>query len=374
MSYDPGSLARRVLRRCRDLGFAAAGVCDASPTTRPGELRAWLAAGKHGDMEFLANTVETMLDPARELPGVKSVIMVADLYQARPRGEGAAGSGEAAGGGPTGRIARYAQGQDYHPFIKKRLHRLNDELRAEFPGEEFRTFVDTAPVLEREYAGRAGLGWIGKNTLVIHPRLGSYTLLGGTLTTMRLEAPPEQASAVDRCGTCTRCIDACPTGAIAPYTVDATRCLSYLTIERVGTIDAAMHAGMGGWLYGCDVCQEVCPHNSPRPTGGADATPARYAPRREGFDLLEVLGWDESARRHAFTSSAMKRVTLAMMKRNAVIVLANRLIESPLSPWATAARARLAELAGDASEDELVRETARVSLARAGRAGARPGA
>lgn len=368
MSYDPAILARRVLSRCRDLGFAAAGVCDAGPTVRPQQLREWLAAGKHGDMDFLPKALDTLLDPSRELPGVRSVIMVADLYHPRPRGglappdqDGPAGSPTSAG---AGRLARYARGKDYHLFIKKRLHRLNDELRAEFPGEEFRTFVDTAPVLEREYASRAGLGWIGKHTLAIHPRLGSYTLLGGTYTTMQLTPPPEQPGAEDRCGTCTRCLDACPTGAITPYAVEATRCISYLTIERAGPIDAAFHGPIGDWLYGCDVCQEVCPHNSPRPSGEPDPILPHYVPRRAGFDLLEVLGWDDAARRQAFTSSAMKRVSLAMMKRNALIVLTNRVLGAPESPWAAAARARLAELAADGSEDPLVRETARVSLAR----------
>src|SRR5262249_20142541 len=143
-----------------------------------------------------------------------------------------------------------------------------DSLRERFPAEQFRAFVDTAPVMEREHAARAGLGWIGKHTLIIHPRLGSYMLLGGVLTTMDIPAPAAQRRVTDHCGTCTRCIDACPTAAITPYSVDATRCISYLTIEHRGEIDPALHEGIGDWLFGCDVCQEVCPHN-----GGRDQTP-----------------------------------------------------------------------------------------------------
>lgn len=361
---DPVELGLRVTARCAELGFAAVGISDARPTNRESQLRDWLAAGKHGDMDFLARTIGTLVDPAQELPGVRSVIMVADLYHAR-------GAGSETPTGTTGRIARYARGRDYHGYIKKRLHRLNDELRAEFPEHEFRTFVDTAPVLEREYAARAGLGWIGRHTLAIHPRIGSYVLLGGTLTTMEIAPRPELRAFPDHCGTCTRCIEACPTQAIGERTVDATRCISYLTIERQGPIDERWHAAIGDWMYGCDICQEVCPHNAPTPrhvnaplAGGGGRVGEHYKPKRTGFDAFAVLGWDEAARREAFTSSAMKRASLAMMKRNALIVLANAVLREPGADWAAAARARIAELASASEEEPMVRETARVSLAR----------
>ena len=163
MGNPTRELGERIVRRCRELGFAAAGVADASPTSRAAELKAWLAQGKHGDMAFLERTLATLLDPAQELPGVRSVIMVADLYTARNQTAGESSSPAA----PLGKVARYAQGKDYHAHIKKRLHVLNDELRILHPGHKFRTFTDTAPVLEREYAHRAGLGWIGKHTLEI---------------------------------------------------------------------------------------------------------------------------------------------------------------------------------------------------------------
>jgi epoxyqueuosine reductase len=357
------ALTDLILRRCRELGFAAAGVCRADPSENAAEIRRWLADGKHGDMAFLADTVETLLDPSRELAGVRSVVMVADLYHARPA-EGEPSFSPPPAGPVPGRIARYAQGRDYHTHLKKRLHRLNDELRPMFPGHHFRTFVDTAPVLEREFAHRAGLGWIGKHTLTIHPRLGSSFFLGGTYTTLDLTPAPDQPTPRDHCGTCTRCIEACPTRAITPYSVDATRCISYLTIERQGPIDPAFHAAMGEWLYGCDVCQEVCPHNSPRGDPEGVANP-HYAPERTSFDALSVLGWDESARRAAFRTTSMKRASLAMMQRNALIVLTNHILTHPDTP--PVALERLRTIAADPTQDPLVTVTARQCLDRLSR-------
>jgi epoxyqueuosine reductase len=278
---------------------------------------------------------------------------VADLYARRGESE------DAVLPRGHGRIARYARGRDYHVVMKKRLHALADRLRQEFPGAEFRAFVDTAPVLEREYAQRAGLGWIGKHTLLLDPRLGSYLLLGGLFTTLELEAPADQVVVSDHCGACTRCIEACPTQAITERSVDATRCISYLTIERRLPISPELRAGLGDWLFGCDICQEVCPHNSRRPAGAAvgEARP-EYAAGRSSFDLLEVLGWDEAARSRAFTGSAMKRATLAMMKRNAVIVAGNQIRQR----GDAGLLARVREIAADEGEPELVREAAAAVL------------
>lgn len=366
MSSTSVELARRIVSRCRELGFAAAGVCRAAPTAREAELRAWLAAGTHGDMDFLERYLPIMLDPARELPDVQSVIMVADLYASRyepPHTPAAAPASP-----PAGRIAKYARGRDYHKVIKKRLHALADSFRPEHPGHKFRSFVDTAPVLEREHAARCGLGFPGKHTLLIHPRLGSFTLLGGIYTTLVLDPPPEQPAVPDHCGTCTRCIDACPTKAITPYHVDATRCVSYLTIERLGPIDPSLHAGLGDWIYGCDVCQDVCPHNSQRvggaggESGGWPTIPDDLRPRLESFNLLDVLNWDVEGRRTAFHTSAMKRASLAMMKRNALINLTNAVLQSPSPPPAW--RARIEQFVTAEHEDEMVRETARQCLTR----------
>lgn len=346
-SYPP-QLARSIIERCRGLGFADAGVCSADPVSedRADDYRKWIAAGKHGEMQYLAENLDKRLDPGELMAGARSVIMVADQYHTRNGTPSVSERAERSGvvGSPqearsltlgvptdaskapvTGRIARYAQGDDYHDAMKSRLHQLCDRLRVEYPGHEFRAFVDTAPVHERELAQRAGLGWIGKNTLLINPRRGSWMFLGGVLTTLDLLPPSAQSlkpPEPDHCGTCTRCIDACPTAAITPYSVDARKCISYLTIEHRSEIPKELGERFGEWLYGCDVCQEVCPHNSPRPPGVevGEMNPA-YTPRRSSFDLLEVLGWTEEDRRRALKGSAMKRAKLEMWRRNASVVM-----------------------------------------------------
>lgn len=341
----PERTGEKIVERCKALGFALAGVTALRPSDEGERLDAWLDAQKHASMSYMKEHAELRKDAAALLEGAQSVIVVADQYAQR-------GSEDDDHGATFGRIARYARGRDYHTVIKKRLHALSDELRQRYPSEKFRSFVDTAPVMEREQALRAGLGWIGKHTLLIHKRRGSYLLLGGILTTLELDPPRAQKVEGDHCGTCTRCIDACPTDAITPYEVDARRCISYLTIERRERIDPDLHEGIGDWIFGCDVCQEVCPHNSARkklPTGRAN--PA-YAERRTGLDLLEVLGWTEEDRREAFTTSSMKRATLPMMKRNALIALGN----------SGAHRERIGAFVDD--EDELVRTTARDLLSR----------
>lgn len=276
-------------------------------------MREWLAKGKHGSMEYLARHADLKADPSHMLEGARAAIMVADLYATRNGDADDPPDGH-------GRVARYAYGGDYHKVMKKRLHTLCDEIGELWPGARTRAFVDTAPVHERELALAAGLGWVGKHTLLIHPKIGSWMLLGGVLTTLELELCSDEE--VDHCGTCTRCIDACPTDAITPYSVDASRCISYLTIERREPIPAELERGMGEWIFGCDVCQEVCPHNSPR-SGDVGEANTEYAGERASFDLVDVMRWDEDARRAAFAKSAMKRAKLGMMKRNAVIAAGN---------------------------------------------------
>ncbi len=346
---------QQVLARCRALGFALAGVAPAAPTRYEQEYRDWIEAGRHGEMAYLAQNVEKRFDVRTMIPGAgaKSIICVADRYGE----EGTEAHRRNRHGGTKGRIARYAQGDDYHVVMKKRLHRLADELAQQFPDETFRVCVDTAPVLEREHAQRAGLGAVGKHTLLIQEGVGSYMLLGEIITTLAL-APTPSTEGDDPCGTCTRCIDACPTSAITPWSVDATRCISYLTIEHRGPIGEQFHEAMGDWIFGCDVCQEVCPHNQPTVrTAQAEAHDA-YAPRREHFDLLTVLGWDEGARRAMFRKSPMKRAKLAMMKRNALIAAGNVLVNSDCN----ALRAQIEAIAQDESECEIVRTTAEVVL------------
>lgn len=349
MACEP--LGQRVLETCERLGFSAAGIADASPSRYERELREWLAAGRHGSMAWLARHVDVRLDVTRLLPGARSVVMVTDNYAA-PGSD----AREASADHRHGRIARYARGRDYHRVIKRRLHTLADELRREHPDAGFRAFVDTAPALERELAQRAGLGWIGKHTLLLHQTRGSYMLIGGLATTLDLAPPAEQRTITDHCGTCTRCIDACPTEAITPYSVDASRCISYLTIERREAIDRAFFPAMRDWIFGCDICQEVCPHNA-RAKGDV-VIREEYASTRSGFDLLDVLRWREDDRQHAFNSASLKRATLAMIKRNALIAAGNALARTHDPELVQ----RIRDIADNSTEPAMVRETATAVL------------
>lgn len=362
--------ARQVRRAAEALGFGLVGIAPARPSEHAEAVRRWIAEGRHGEMHYLADHLDVRLDPARLLPGVRSIVAVADFYPAE------AGRQPPAVDGPRGRFARYAWGDDYHKTLKKRLHQLADTLRAQHPAAAFRTTVDTAPILEREHAERAGLGWAGKHTLLIHPRLGSWMLLGLILTTLDLPTSAEQdypartVEPIDHCGTCTRCIDACPTGCITPHHVDATRCISYLTLEHRSLIDPALHAAMGDWVGGCDVCQEVCPHNQGvRFEGGVhvrreETAPVhpRYQPRElaGGLPLLAILGWSEEDRRRELAGSALKRMKLDMLKRNALIAAGNALLAKDDATL----RQRITAIAGDAAEPDLVRDTARQVLDR----------
>lgn len=335
---------------CADLGFALSGIAPAESIEHHRELIEWLEAGRHGEMTYLEAHLAQRIDPRKKLVGAQAVICAADRY---------ASVGEEERPQPRqGRIARYARGNDYHRVMKDRLHALSDTLAGEFPGHRFVSCVDTAPILEREHAARAGIGYVGKNTMLIEPGIGSYLLLGEVVTTLPLEpiAPPLE----DHCGTCTRCLDACPTQAIAPWSVDATRCISYHTIELRNAIAPEFHEAIGDWLFGCDICQEVCPHNGPTPrTQAAELHPA-YASRHAHFDLLEVLGWDEVERRTRLGGSAIKRAKLWMLKRNALIVAGNWLARQS----DTALVNRIRELATDAGEHEIVRSTAALVLRR----------
>lgn len=374
MAHDPVEIGREVMAACAGLGFARSGIAAAEPTRYREELLSWLAAGKHGEMVYLTELLDQRLD-VRELAlggdrsggdgaRVRSVLMVADRYWERD------GVGERTpksnAGETSGVIARYARGQDYHVVIKNRLHALCDRLRARFPGEWFRSFVDTGPVLEREIGARAmggaagGGAFVGKHTLLIDPRLGSWLLLGGVATTMELASEEAKTSPEAHCGTCTRCIDACPTGAISPWSVDATKCVSYLTIEHRGLVDPALYAGVGDRLIGCDVCQEVCPYNGEESgSGGPSAGVHRaYSAGRGGggaIGLLEVLGWSEADRAQALSGSAAKRAHLNTIRRTAVINAGNAIARRD-NP---ALRARLEVIASDGTEPEVVRLTAR---------------
>ena len=380
-AYDPVALGREVVRACLGLGFVAAGIARAAPSSRSDEVRAWLAASKHGTMAWMEEYLDERVDVTRLLPGARAVIVVADAYATAGDEERASGESRE----PTmtvrasGSIARYARGEDYHAVIKRRLKRLADCLR-ELPGAQgagFRAFVDSGPALEREHGARAGLGWIGKHTLLIDPAHGSWFVLGGIATTLNIAPDPLHPEVADHCGTCTRCIDACPTQAITPYSVDARRCVSYLTIEHQGLIEPSLHAGIGDRLIGCDVCQEVCPFNGRAdPTleeqeghghdGHATGVNEAYSASRgvgTTLPLLEVLGWTDADRTRVLSLSAAKRATLVMLKRNAIIAAGNASCKDEGARDADALLARIAAIAGDATEPELVRATARQVVA-----------
>jgi epoxyqueuosine reductase len=310
-AIDGHALAADLKQRARGLGFVLVGIAPAVPSAYRDYLWRWLDEGRHGSMQYLANRFEERTDPARFFPGARSVVCVALNYFVPLEGSvGAEGSG---------RVARYALGEDYHEVIKGRLHRLADWFRAAGGGET-RCAVDTAPLMEKELAALAGVGWVGKNTCLINEHAGSWFLLGEMLTTVAL---PVDEPGVDRCGTCRRCIDACPTGAItAPYELDARRCISYLTIEHRGDIEEGLRAGIGDWLYGCDVCQDVCPWNSKAVEALEPAVRPRFPAGT--LDVAAVVDWTDEDYRRSLRRSAMKRVKLPQLKRNATIVRLNQ--------------------------------------------------
>lgn len=353
--------ADRVKELAGQLGFALCGVARIEPVEHADHVRQWLASGKAGGMLWMHDELEKRLDPRRLMSGAESVICVADYV-----GNSELGTQNAQRENPavprsefsfpsSGKIARYAQFNDYHAIIKKRLHTLSDTLRAMAPDHQFRSYVDTAPVLERHWAARAGLGWIGKNTLLIHPRHGSHLMLGQIVTTLKLRADSPEP---DHCGQCARCIDACPTRCITPHSIDASRCISYLTIEHRGAIPADLQQPMADWLFGCDACQQACPYNEP---GRTDALIFdRYGSRPDSLPLLTVLNWTEADRQEAFTRSSMKRAKLDQMKRNALIVAGHHLrlhADAELE-------SRLRQISGDGLESPIIRDTAKEVLER----------
>jgi epoxyqueuosine reductase len=318
----------------REAGFARVGIAVAGPVPRADYVESWLDRGCAGEMAYLARHRELRRDPRQLLPGAKSIIVVADPYrQAEPPDGGRASCPPLLSGGacgtkppqePTGSVARYAWGRDYHRVLRKKLHRFADRMH-ELIAEPFETrvCVDTAPLIEREWAAAAGVGWIGKNTMVLHETIGSFFFLGEIMTTLDLAA---SAPATDHCGTCARCLDACPTGAlVAPYQMDARRCISYLTIEHRGEIAADLKPLMGDWLYGCDVCQEVCPHNhKPSPAIDPAYLPGQRNPLPPRASPPVLQSWNQDDYDRHLAGSAMRRATLDMLKRNAEIVERNQ--------------------------------------------------
>jgi epoxyqueuosine reductase len=312
-------LGERVRAAARALGFDAVGIAPAEPPPHAEFLGEWLARGYAGEMAWLARRAAEREDPRRVLPGARSVVAAAVVYDpGAPEAEEASGA--------AGRVARYAGGADYHDVILERLRALEGEIAALAPGARTRSYVDTGPVLERPLAARAGLGWIGKNTLLIHPALGSYLFLGVVLTDLALAS---DAPEPDHCGSCRACLDACPTGAFAaPYVLDASRCLSYTTIELRGAIPEPLREPQSSWVFGCDVCQEVCPWNLrarrrvPDDETGLRAALAPREPWREPA-LSELLALGEEGFRARAGGTALTRTRWRGLVRNALVAAGN---------------------------------------------------
>ena len=318
MSSDPRTLSERVKGLALAVGFDLAGVARAESTPETEFLREWLARGYAGEMTYLERRVEERIDPRRLLEGARSVVAVGLVYDPDEAREPKPGTGE---------VARYAGGEDYHTVLRERLRALEAGIEA-LAARPLRTrsYVDTGPVAERVFAAYAGLGWIGKNTCLIHPRLGSYVFLAVLVTDLEL-AP--DAREPDHCGSCRACLDACPTDAFAaPYVLDATRCISYTTIEARGPIAPGLREAHGDWLFGCDICQEVCPWNlRERRQVPADrlGLRARLAPRRAWLrpSLVWVLGLTEEAWREVTRKTALRRTKHRGLLRNALVAAGN---------------------------------------------------
>lgn len=292
-------------------GFDLSGVAAAQPGLGYERLTEWLSAGKHGEMNYMASRAEARRDPNHVLEGVRSLLVVACGYRTREPAPPRDGQG---------RVARYAWGRDYHDVVFDRLKEVGRRLEQKVEGVRFRPAVDSAPVMERDYARLAGLGWFGKNTLLINPKIGSWFFLGALLTDLDLE--PDAPFESDHCGTCVRCLEACPTQAFdGPRQLDPRRCISYLTIEHRGVIDDTLKAKMADWVFGCDVCQEVCPWNHEAKDGWPE-----FAPRTEEamIPLETLLDTDESRQREPLRGTPLVRARGGRLRRNALIAAGNQ--------------------------------------------------
>lgn len=316
---QPADLSDRLKQRATELGFQLSGICPAVTPAGLSHLDDWLEAGYAGQMHYLADRREAYDHPRHVLDGVRSVVMLAMQYSTESPREPQPG---------TGRISRYAWGTvDYHDLMRDRLHQLSDYLRELVPDAKTRGVVDTAPFLEREFAQLAGLGWVGKNTLLLSKHAGSYFFLAALLTDQKLAYDDSHVN--DHCGTCTACLDACPTDAFTqPYVLDATRCISYLTIELQDTIPTELRADMGDWLFGCDVCQMVCPWNNSPPQ--AEESDFRPQEKLNPFELQSLFDLDESQFRAQYRRTPLWRAHRRGLLRNAAIVLGNQRHEPAL--------------------------------------------
>jgi epoxyqueuosine reductase len=342
----PAALVAELRREAERLGFGRLGIAAADVPPHHEAFRGWLAAGLAGVTQPWLERHEPLRRSLEAiLPGARSVVMLAIDHAL---GVGAGSEPLPAG---HGRLARYARGDDYHDLLRSRLNALAAWIESRIPGARARGVVDSAPLAERDFAWLAGLGWFGKNTMLIDPRAGSYFLLAALVTDVAM--PPDVPLETDHCGTCTACLDACPTGAFpAPRVLDASRCISALTIEDHGPIASARRAEIGDWIFGCDVCQEVCPWNRHAP----GSTEPAFQPRggQASLPLAEVLALDERGFRERFRGSPIIRAKRRGLLRSAALVLGNR----PHPPAFAALEAALAD------DDAVIRGAAAWALGR----------
>jgi epoxyqueuosine reductase len=305
-----GNASVEIKRRANELGFSAAGIALLDRNPHAAELDRWLAAGHAGTMTYLHRQAEKRRDPRKVFPGARSAVVTLTNYY-----HGSADPGPMARG--SAKVAQYAWSSDYHDVLGERLEQLAAEIRLLAPGSQTRCYVDAGPVPERELAQLAGLGWIGKNMMLIHPEIGSFTFIGVILTDAELA--PDLPFEADRCGTCRRCLDACPTHAFAgPRDLDARACISYLTIEHRGDFTETERAQVGDWLFGCDVCQDVCPWNVSfaRATRDPELAPRADVAQPDGA-AFATMDANEFQRRYGDTP--FTRPGLAGMRRNALV-------------------------------------------------------
>lgn len=334
------AISARLKERAREFGFALSGIAPATETDGFARYSGWLDAGFAGEMQYLHDHREHRRHPRSVLENVRSVLVLGMEYgpdsgDARPAN--------------SGRLARYARGPDYHRFVWDRLNALADWVQTEVPGCSAQGVCDTAPLLERDFARRAGLGWVGKNAMLIDPRRGSYFFLAALLVDLDLE--PDAPFANNHCGTCTACLDACPTNAFPePGVVDARRCVSYLTIELRKPIPEEFRPGVGDWLWGCDVCQEVCPWN--RFSGREVAFPSDSG--LATLDAIELLGLSDVEFRRRFRGTPIFRGRRTNLLRNAALVLGNTGDATAIPALEASAR----------DEDEIIADAARWAIER----------
>jgi epoxyqueuosine reductase len=358
----PGQQTHWIAVRARALGFDLCGVApvDAEHLAELARLPEWLNRGYGGEMNYLYDPRRS--DPRRVLDGAKTMIVVALNYNT-PYQPPARPSADPDDPAPRGWISRYAWGDDYHDVLRERLEALIAEMRAQISQPfEARAYVDTGPIIERVAAKYAGLGWLGKNTCLIHPQLGSWLFLGVILTTLALDPTlaPGEPPPHDLCGKCTRCLDACPTQAFPePYVLDARRCISYLTIELRGEIPEDLRPQLGSAVIGCDICQDVCPWNRKAPVAALSAFQPRERLLAPQLEWLASLSQQEFSA--VFRKSAVKRARWRGIVRNACVALGNSAASLDLS-----ARSRLAALLNRfvSSGDALISSHARWALAR----------